>query len=273
MKHVKFTANLIRIIYALFESFTRSREQDAADLDSYAEVTTISTKSLMKNSEKNIDFAGNTTQKPILWKIGAGHTNKTPGKRSPVIPGLGKRFMEYEFNRKIYRLVAKELDALDIAYECLHKDLDGMADDLDKRVEKVNSTAINDDLDLMTKAYISIHANAGPAPSIDHWTPDSVHGIETWFRHGDMRSKDFASEFHKRLAEATGYRDRGLKSKSKGQFYVIEKTDKDIPVAFLELGFYNNKDQCKDLMTEKTQIAISEAIVDAIVFFEQNGLP
>ena len=117
---------------------------------------------------------------------------------------------------------------------------------------------------------MSIHANAGPTRTPNDWVVDRISGVETWFYHGSRLGKKLATIFQKRLIEATGWKNRHIKSRSKNQFYVLKKTK--MPAILTENGFYNNENQVKALQQDSVRQTIAEAHVRAIMEVESQGL-
>ena len=48
----------------------------------------------------------------------------------------------------------------------------------------------------LPKLFVSIHSNAAPAPH-NKWASPNIHGVETWFYHGNNRGKKLAAIFSK----------------------------------------------------------------------------
>ena len=199
-----------------------------------------------------------------LWCLDNGHGSQTPGKRSPVFDDGETQLFEYEFNRDIVRRIIEALDKEGIQYFNVVPEVD-IDNFLEGRVDRANNKKSD-----IPKIYLSIHANAAPAPSIRQWGPDSVHGIETWFYHGSKKGQKLAAVFQQKLIDKTSWRSRGLKSQPKGQFFVLRKTK--MTAVLTENGFYNNKAQALDLMKEEVRQKIADAHVEAILEIEKNGI-
>ena len=215
-----------------------------------------------------------TTQDPpqpshearFLWCLDNGHGKQTSGKRSPVFTHNGEeiRFFEYEFNRDIVSRIAKALDEKGVKYFITVPEVN-VGDLLKERVERANTKASD-----LPKIFVSIHSNAATAASINHWAADNVSGIETWHFHNSSRGRKIASVFHKHLIDNLGWRNRHLKSRAKGQFYVLRKTK--MPAILTENGFYNNRQQAKELMKPEIRQSIADAHILAILEIEENGI-
>jgi N-acetylmuramoyl-L-alanine amidase len=205
-----------------------------------------------------------TQHQRYLWCLDNGHGKKTKGKRSPVFDDGTTQFLEYEFNRDIVGRIAKQLDKKGIAYYIVvpEEDID---DFLEGRVNRANSKKST-----LPKLFVSVHSNAAPAASANTWAPENVSGIETWFYHGSKRGQKMAGIFQKYLIEKTALKNRHIKSKPDGQFYVLRKTA--MTSVLTENGFYNNKKEALTLIDDKMRQKIADAHVAAIVEIEENGL-
>ena len=117
------------------------------------------------------------------------------------------------------------------------------------------------------KIFVSIHANAGAAAP-NGWT--EAEGIETWFFHGSRTGKKIAAIFQKHLIEQVNWTNRGIKSRPTSQFYVLRNTS--MPAILTENGFFNNKEQVKELMKDEVRQKIANAHVAAILEIEEKGL-
>ncbi len=203
-------------------------------------------------------------QPRYLWCLDNGHGKKTLGKRSPIFDDGKTQFLEYEFNRDIVKRIIAQLDEIGVQYFNVVPEVD-IDDFLAGRVERAN----NKESDL-PKLFVSVHSNASPAASASTWGPPTVSGIETWFYHGSKRGQKLAGIFQEHLIEATGFKNRHLKSKPEGQFYVLRKTS--MTAVLTENGFYNNKKEAIELMKDEVRQKIADAHVKAILEVEKNGL-
>lgn len=202
----------------------------------------------------------------FLWCLDNGHGKKTAGKRSPVFKHNGEdiRFFEYEFNRDIVNRIAKALDEKGVKYFITVPEVN-VDDFLAERVNRANAKASD-----LPKIFVSIHSNAGPARSINHWAADNVSGIETWHYHNSSRGKKIAAVFQKHLIDNLGWKNRHLKSRPSGQFYVLRKTK--MSAVLTENGFYNNQREVKELMKPEIRQLIADAHVAAILEIEERGV-
>lgn len=199
-----------------------------------------------------------------LWCLDNGHGSQTAGKRSPVFDDDETQFFEYEFNRDVVGRIIEALEKEGIAYFNVVPEVD-IDNFLEGRVDRANKKKSD-----IPKIFVSVHANAAPAPSIKQWGSDSVHGIETWYYHGSKKGQKVASVFQQKLIDQTGWKSRGLKSKPKGQFYVLRETH--MTAVLTENGFYNNKAQAAELMKDEIRQKIADAHIEAILEIEKNGI-
>lgn len=198
----------------------------------------------------------------FLWCLDNGHGNKTAGKRSPVLPD-GRQILEYRFNRDIVKRIIIELRRLGVAYYEVVPEVN-TDNFLEGRVTRANQKS-----SALPKLFVSVHANAAPAP-YGKWCNPSIHGIETWYYHNSRRGKKMASIFQKHLIDKTGFKNRHIKSRPGNQFYVLKKTG--MTAVLTENGFYNNQAECKRLLTDKIRQKIAEAHVQAILEIEERGV-
>lgn len=199
-----------------------------------------------------------------LWCLDNGHGSQTAGKRSPVFDDGETQLLEYEFNRDIVKRIIEALEKEGIQYYNIVPEVD-IDNFLQGRVDRANKKQSD-----IPKIYLSIHSNAAPSPSIREWGSDTVHGIETWYYHGSKKGQKLAAVFQQKLIEQTGWRSRGLKSKPKGQFFVLRKTR--MTAVLTENGFYNNKAQAADLAKDEIRQKIADAHIEAILEIEKNGI-
>jgi N-acetylmuramoyl-L-alanine amidase len=205
-------------------------------------------------------------QPRYLWCLDAGHGRRTAGKRSPVFELEGKttQFLEYEFNRDIIARMIGTLDEKGVRYFITVPEVD-IDDFLQGRVDRANSKQSD-----IPKLFVSIHANAAPAPSANSWCADSIRGIETWHFHGSKTGQKIAGIFQRHLIAQTGFNNRHLKSRPQGQFFVLRRTN--MPAILTENGFYNNRLEVLELMKPEVRQKIADAHVEAILEIERDGL-
>ncbi|GAN11033.1 hypothetical protein MAM1_0453c10585 [Mucor ambiguus] len=166
--------------------------------------------------------------------IDAGHGGNDPGAIGVT------RKKEKDFNLTIAHLVADLLKINPNFKVYMTRDTDVFVD-LSKRAKFANN--------LNADAFVSIHANnAGTA---------TAGGYETWFTR-DASAK-FATTMHKKVLPVTGFKDRGVQSKS---LAVCRETK--MPAILLEAGFLSNPNEEKQLFNAEWQDKYAKAIYDGI---------
>jgi len=200
-----------------------------------------------------------------MWCLDNGHGKATPGKRSPVfeVDGVQQQLLEYEFNRAIVSRIIAGLTERGIQFFNVVPEVEGDVP-LSERVHRANSLETE-----LPKIYVSVHANAGPV--LDNgWSPDSISGVETWYFHSSRQGRKVAAVFQKHIVSATGWKNRHIKSRPSGQFYVLRNTT--MPAVLTENGFFTNREQAKELVKKEVRDAIADAHIAAIVEIEKNGI-
>lgn len=111
--------------------------------------------------------------------------------------------------------------------------------------------------------FISIHGNAH--------SNQNARGLEIWTSPGQTKSDEYAEVFYEELTEL-GWRMRSDISDGdadkESRFYVLVKTKS--PAVLLELGFYSNPIEAKDMMSPKVQDQMANAIVKSILKIIEN---
>lgn len=102
---------------------------------------------------------------------------------------------------------------------------------------------------LNADAFVSIHANSGPSAT--------AAGTETWYTRKECAK--FAKTVHKHVIKATGFRDRGVDSKS---LSVCRLTT--MPAILLEPGFMSNPTEEAKLFTEEFQNNLAQAVYEGV---------
>ncbi|KON86349.1 cell wall hydrolase [Sporosarcina globispora] len=172
--------------------------------------------------------------------LDAGHGYSTPGKRSPD----GMR--EYEFNRAVASLAKEMLEKFQhTAVSFAHSDERDVP--LAERAALANKQNAN--------CFVSIHANAYGTGG---W--NSAGGIETYVYPSKPREAlALAQKIQRNLINATGLRDRGVKT---ADFQVLRETQ--MTAVLVECGFMTNKEEASLLRTPLYRKRCAQAIVKAI---------
>ena len=196
------------------------------------------------------------------WILDNGHGKLTAGKRSPIFDDGETQFFEYEFNRDIVERIILLLDGTGVRYTDLVPDYETVGNILHARVARANAVETE-----LPKRYLSIHANAAPAPA-GEWAPSLISGVETWHFHGSHEGRRMALVFQRHLIEklGSGWKNRSIKSRAHKQFYVLRATQ--MPAVLTENGFFNNRFEVQQLMDPAVRQVIARAHVEAILELE-----
>lgn len=166
--------------------------------------------------------------------IDAGHGGKDPGAEGAS--GNRERAYTLALSTKIYDLLQQEP-----MFEAHCTRTDDTFVNLKDRAQMAN--------DLDADAFVSIHGNTYSDPDIS--------GTETYYYADD--SLLFASEVHEELAEATGFKDRGVKRES----WEVLKLSNHLAI-LLEIGFLTNPSDESNMLSETHQNRTAQAIVSGI---------
>ncbi|OAB37595.1 N-acetylmuramoyl-L-alanine amidase family protein [Paenibacillus glacialis] len=175
--------------------------------------------------------------------IDAGHGGKDPGAEG--VSGNLERAYTLALSTKVYDLLQQEP-----LFEVHRTRTD------DTFVKLEDRTQIANDLD--ADAFVSIHGNTYSDPD--------VSGTETYYYADE--SFLFASEVHEHLAEATGFRDRGVKKEG----WNVLKLSNNLAI-LLEMGYLTNPSDEADMLSEMHQNRTAQAIVKGIkkYFVDREG--
>lgn len=168
--------------------------------------------------------------------IDPGHGGKDGGAE-----GVSGRY-EKDFNLQLSNKIVALLDEVDEIQVSMTRVDDTFISSVDReRAEIANQ--LNADL------FISIHGNT--------YTDTSVSGTETYYY--DDSSLLLANIMQRRVAKASGFRDRGVKQEN---YFVIKDTN--MPAVLIEVGFLTNAEEEKQMWDPSVQEAIAQAIVNGI---------
>lgn len=213
-----------------------------------------------------IVIAPSNATKRYMWCLDNGHAKETLGKRSAPfdLNGINVQFMEYEFNRDIVGRIIAKLKENDIEFfNVVPEDDEDIR--LSERVRRANTLPSQ-----LPKLYVSVHSNAGPTQGGRKWVAPSISGIETWHYHNSRNGTKLAGIFQRELIEATGWKNRKLKTTREKGLYVLVHTS--MPAILTENGFFNNRQEVEKLMQDDVRQSIADAHVAAILEIERKGL-
>lgn len=204
------------------------------------------------------------------WIIDCGHTEFTPGKRSPKLDD-GRQLLEYEINHWVGDRLIKRLrdHNIEVVKTC-------RPDEFEERIE--GDRIINRHGDNLTercirannyitsrpKLFVSIHHNAFGSG----WS--APHGTETFIftrPSNEEASEDLGNTFQRCLVDGLRTTNRGLK---RANYQVLRLTA--MPACLLEVEFFSNKEKVLLLLEEDFRNKTIDAMEKAILEIEEQGL-
>lgn len=172
----------------------------------------------------------------VVVDAGHGFNSKTgKGDTGAVNGGL----YECASTLATAKILKKELEAL--GYEVI------LTRDTDKFLELSERCRISNQAN--ADLFISLHCNSS--------TNKTAQGIETWKYVSS--NNPYAVNVQKRLIEATGAKNRGVKD---GTFYVLKNTR--AKAILVEMGFISHEEEKLKLFKTSYQTAIAKAIVQGV---------
>lgn len=187
---------------------------------------------------------------PKLIALDDGHGMETPGKRTPVVPGIGREIKENEFNRAVVNFLDQELR------RCGFSTLLVAPGDNDVPLKARTDLANAKKAD----AYISVHYNAGGGTFAT-----GGQGIETYIytsvKDGSPTHR-LGSLIHSNLVKGTPLKDRGLKRQD---LHVLRETT--MPAVLVECGFMDNEREAKLMIDVGYQKECAREIAQGICSF------
>lgn len=203
----------------------------AADLKGYVSTEYLSDDNQATPPPKKPD-------KKMIVTVDPGHGGRDPGASAN---GIIEKDLNLFVGLKVREYLERE------GFQVVMTRSDDTFIELEERVKIAEKN--NSDI------FVSIHGNAATS---------EARGSESYYYAASLnqRSQDsqqLATFIQKRLVEALGTRDRGVKH---GNFHVIRETS--MPAALVELGFITNKDDAAILKTHRQAAAkaISQGIID-----------
>ena len=190
--------------------------------------------------------------KELLILLNPGHGNDTPGKRWTF---NGITFYEWQYNRMVMNLVAKELDTLGIKYRIITTEDNDVS--LSTRAIRVNRIAA--EYGRSHCLLFSIHSNA----SANH----NARGFSLYTSRGKTESDAYA-EIGYEQAKISFKDAKLLHDMSDGDhdfeagFYMVTKTI--CPAVLVEAFFYDNQKDFEYLLSEKGKKEIVNWYVETI---------
>lgn len=138
----------------------------------------------------------------------------------------------------------------------LKKELEGKGYKVVMTRESDVFPTLSDRCEISNKAnadiFVSIHCNSAENKE--------AKGIETFYCTGSIKGQTIAKAVQTELIEATGAKDRGVKS---GLYFVLKHTK--APAILVETGFISNEDEKKLLFKTYYQEKVVKAIASGLM--------
>ncbi|MEK4488020.1 N-acetylmuramoyl-L-alanine amidase [Psychrobacillus sp. FSL H8-0484] len=166
----------------------------------------------------------------FLIALDDGHGMNTGGKRTPIIPELGKYIPENEFNKAVVSFMDRYLR--EIGFRTLLVAPTDSDTSLKARTDLANSKKAD--------VYLSIHYDAVS----DIWGKVEGHSIFVYPGHLNEKSGKLGECIAEFLKQGTAQKWRGIKEHN---FHVLRETN--MPAILSENGFMNNPREAR-LMIE-----------------------
>lgn len=194
---------------------------------------------------------------PFKIAIDAGHGPNTAGKRCP-----DGSMREFQFNSAVAELMREELrlystaSGADVAVRFMHAENGVLDVPLSERTAAANVWPAD--------VFVSIHANAFG----ETW--NEANGIETYTaKICSPVSAKLAHTVQRKLTQATGLRDRGVKQ---ADFTVVARTK--MPAVLIEAGFMTHPREAELLKSGAYRKTVALTIVEALAdVFRLKRLP
>ncbi|MEK3974763.1 N-acetylmuramoyl-L-alanine amidase family protein [Psychrobacillus sp. FSL K6-1267] len=179
----------------------------------------------------------------FLIALDDGHGMQTAGKRTPIIPELGRYIPENEFNRAVVNLMDKMLR--DIGFKTLLVAPTDADTSLKARTDLANSSKAD--------IFISIHFDAMGST----WGTAEGHSIFVY--PGSASSKKLAECIAEFLKQGTTQKWRGIKEQN---FHVLRETK--MPSILSENGFMDNPREARLMVDKDFQKEVAREHVQGI---------
>lgn len=179
-----------------------------------------------------------------------GHGFNTEGKRSPVWED-GTQLFEWEFNRDIARAVKEELSQHKIKSVILVKEAIDIP--LYTRANRANNLSRQ----FPGSFLISIHGNAGGGRGWEVWTCPGQTESDKLATKLYQSAKYYLKDFRMRHDYSDGDPDK------EARFTILTKTV--CPAVLTENLFFDNRDECRFMLSETGQRLITKLHVDGII--------
>ena len=221
------------------------------------------------NSEESVkeeSLAAKKLYSNVCVFLDPGHTDKTPGKRSP-----DNRLYEWKYNREIVKMIESELDKLGIEHWNSHPE-DSWADsshntdskDLVLRCQRINKKYTEVRANNKKAFMISVHVNAagsGDWYNATGWSAYTTKGQNNSDKLADClydAAEEILVPLRKKLRTDKSDGDRDNES----NFYIIKYSN--CVCALTENFFMDNKDDVDFLLSDKGKETIVKVHIEGI---------
>lgn len=202
---------------------------------------------------------------PKVILLDPGHAKSTAGKRSALLED-GSQFFEYEFNRDVVKRISTQLDRLGIKNHIIVPEVDYDVP-LSTRAARANEYCNQYGKD--NCILISVHSNAAGMGdkwmTAKGWSVYTTVGLTDSDKYADIVYKEAES-----LLVPMGFKMRPYLNKDgyrdwESGFTILVRTA--CPAILTENLFYDNKEECKFLMSDEGRQAIADLHINAIKKF------
>lgn len=192
-------------------------------------------------------------RKDVTVILDAGHGASTKGKRSPILED-GRQLFEWKFTRELSNKLEIMLENNGI--KCIQANKDDSDPGLTQRANNINNIYNQEKKNGRTAIMISLHGNAAGS---GEWM--NARGWEVWTTEGITRSDELAQCFVHAFHDVMP--DMKLRGHKEKNFTLLYKTN--CPCVLTENFFYDNKEDCKFMLSENGINKIVELHVKAII--------
>lgn len=239
---------------------------DTIDNDITIDKITINDSDNSEEPVKEEILTANKLYSNVCVFLDPGHTDKTPGKRSP-----DNRLYEWKYNREIVKMIESELDKLGIEHWNSHPE-DSWVDsshntdskDLVLRCQRINKKYTEVRANNKKAFMISVHVNA--AGSGDWYNATGWSAYTTKGQNNSDKLADCLYDAAEEILVPLGKKLRTDKSDgdrdNESNFYIIKHSN--CVCALTENFFMDNKDDVDFLLSDKGKEAIVKVHIEGI---------
>lgn len=185
----------------------------------------------------------------MLILLDNGHGKNTKGKCSPIWED-GSQLLEWKFNRDVVKIIAQQLNVLDIEYKIIvPEDKDISLSERCRRINEISSKR--------KSLLISIHANAGGGTGWEAWTSPGITKSDKYAEIFYNKAKIFFGDsFPIRKCMINGFQNK------EALFKILIGTN--CPAVLTENFFMDTKKDCEYIMSDEGVRQVALMHVEAI---------